>query len=221
MRLFAAVWPDEDVLDHLDLALAVVRRGVASPDDGVRWSARETWHLTAAFYGHLPDAATDALAADLARVAGERAPFDLQLRGAGVFSHRTLWVGAGGDVEAMTALAGAARDVGEEHGAGPDSRVRHRPHLTVGRVRPGVRPPRRGSRGTAAGRPGERGPGRGRGADVRELGPAEVFEQALAVYEGPAWRVEALSLVASRPGEGRGGGPLYTRLAELPLGTGA
>lgn len=218
MRLFAAVWPDEDVLDHLDLALAVVRRGAAGPDDGVRWSARETWHLTAAFYGHLPDAATDALAADLARVAEGHAPFDLQLRGAGVFSHRTLWVGAGRDVDAMTALAAAARDVGEEHGAGPDGRVRHRPHLTVGRVRPGGRPPRRGPRAAVAGRPGGRGPGRG-GADVRELGPAEVFEQALAVYEGPTWRVDALSLVASRPGEGRGGGPLYTRLADLPLGT--
>lgn len=218
MRLFAAVWPDEDVLDHLDLALAVVRRGAGSPDDGVRWSARETWHLTAAFYGSLPDAATDALAADLARAVAEHEPFELQLRGAGVFSHRTLWVGAGGDVDAMVALASTARAVGEEHGAAPDSRVRHRPHLTVGRARPGARPPRRGSRAVPGGRGGARGPGRGAGADPRELDPAEVFEQALAVYEGPRWHVTALSLVSSRPGEGRGGGPLYTRLDDLPLG---
>ena len=213
MRLFAAVWPDEDVLDHLDLALATVRRGA---DDGVRWSARETWPLTAAFYGHLPDAVTETLVADLERAVAECPPFGLQLRGAGVFSHRTLWVGTGGDVGAMTTLAGAVRGVGEEHGAAPDTRVRHRPHLTVGRVRPGVRPARHGSRPPVTGRPGVRGPGRG--ADVRGLGPAEVFEQTLAVYEGPMWRVGTVALVASRPGEGRGGGPLYTRLADLPLG---
>lgn len=219
MRLFAAVWPPDDVLDHLDLALAVVRRGGPAADDGVRWSARETWHLTAAFYGYLPDSATDALAADLAGAVDDRAPFDLQLRGAGVFSHRTLWIGTGGDVAAMTALVSAARAVGDEHGAGPDPRVRHRPHLTVGRSRPAARPSRRSARATTTdGRGAGRGPGRGSGADRRDLDPAEVFEQALAVYEGPTWRVDALTLVASRPGEGRGGGPLYTTLGTYPLG---
>ncbi|MBO3096226.1 RNA 2',3'-cyclic phosphodiesterase [Cellulomonas dongxiuzhuiae] len=219
MRLFAAVWPPDDVLDHLDLALAVVRRGSPSQDDGVRWSARETWHLTAAFYGTLPDAVTDALGADLAQVAAEAEPFDLQLRGAGVFAHRTLWVGTGGDVATMAGLATAARAVGEAHGAPSDPRVRHRPHLTVGRARPGARPPRRGSRATASGgRAGGPGPGRTPGGDPRELDPAEVFEQALAVYEGPTWRVDALALVASRPGEGRGGGPLYATVATFALG---
>jgi len=219
MRLFAAVWPPADVLDHLDLALAVVRRGSSAQDDGVRWSAREMWHLTAAFYGSLPDAAADGLGADLARAAAGAEPFDLQLRGAGVFAHRTLWVGTGGDVAAMVDLAAAARTVGEEHGAAADVRVRHRPHLTVGRARPGARPPRRGSRATSAGGRGSgRGPGRGAGGDRRDLDPAEVFEQALAVYEGPVWRVEALALVASRPGEGRGGGPLYTTVGTYPLG---
>lgn len=219
MRLFAAVWPPDDVLDHLDLAVAVVRRNGPGADDGVRWSARETWHLTAAFYGHLPDAATDAVARDLARAAAGLVPFTLQLRGAGVFAHRTLWVGTGGDVAAMVALATAARSVGEEHGAPADARVRHRPHLTVGRARPGARPPRRGSRATGSdGRSGGRGPGRSSGGDRRDLDPAEVFEQALAVYEGPTWSVDALTLVASRPGEGRGGGPLYETVGRYPLG---
>ncbi|UZN04970.1 RNA 2',3'-cyclic phosphodiesterase [Cellulomonas sp. S1-8] len=219
MRLFAAVWPPDDVLDHLDLALAVVRRGSPSQDDGVRWAARETWHLTAAFYGTVPDAVTDALGADLGRAAAGFDPFDLQLRGAGVFAHRTLWVGAGGDVTTMVDLAAAARAVGEEHDAPPDPRVRHRPHLTVGRARPGARPPRRGSRATASGgRGGGNGPGRTAGADRRDLDAAEVFEQALAVYEGPRWQVDSLTLVASRPGEGRGGGPLYSTVASYPLG---
>jgi RNA 2',3'-cyclic 3'-phosphodiesterase len=219
MRLFAAVWPPDDVLDHLDLALAVVRRGSPSQDDGVRWSARETWHLTAAFYGAVPDGVTEAIGAGLARAAAEVEPFDLQLRGAGVFAHRTLWVGTGGDVAAMVALADGAREVGEEHDVRPDARVRHRPHLTVGRARPAARPPRRGSRATGSGgRAGGHGPGRPPGTDRADLLPPEVFEQALAVYEGPTWRVDALTLVDSRPGEGRGGGPLYSTVATYPLG---
>ncbi|WP_080793816.1 RNA 2',3'-cyclic phosphodiesterase [Corynebacterium pacaense] len=43
--------------------------------------------------------------------------------------------------------------------------------------------------------------------------------RALAVYEGPAWRVEEIELIASEPGRGRGGGPLYTTVATLSLGT--
>ncbi|UCN13293.1 RNA 2',3'-cyclic phosphodiesterase [Cellulomonas iranensis] len=211
MRLFAAVWPPDDVLDHLDLALGAVRAR-SGPDDAVRWTARDAWHLTSAFYGTLPDAVVDALGADLAAHATALAPFDLRLAGAGAFAHRTLWVGAGGDVAAATALAAAARAAGDAHGAPPDPRVRHRPHLTVGRVRPAGRPARH--RGTP---PGARGPGRDR-ARSDDPGPAETFVQALAVYQGPVWTVDEITLVESRPGEGRGGGPLYTPLARCPLG---
>ncbi|TGY76437.1 RNA 2',3'-cyclic phosphodiesterase, partial [Cellulomonas shaoxiangyii] len=154
MRLFAAVWPPADVLDHLDLALASVRPRGPGGEEGLRWTAREAWHLTAAFYGSVPDALADDLAEGLDGLAAGSAPFELALRGAGVFSHRTLWVGVGGDVEAMTRLAAGARDVGDAAGARPDDRARNRPHLTVGRARPGSRPPRR--RGSAR---GARGPG--------------------------------------------------------------
>ena len=76
MRLFAAVWPPEDVLDHLDLALGAVRRTL--PGDGggpVRWSARETWHLTCAFYGDVPDGRVPGLVDALAGAAGATAPY--------------------------------------------------------------------------------------------------------------------------------------------------
>ena len=46
---------------------------------------------------------------------------------------------------------------------------------------------------------------------------ADTLVGALAVYEGPEWTVDALLLIASRPGEGRGGGPLYTAVAAFPL----
>ena len=105
MRLFAAVWPPEHVLDHLDLALASVRGAPSGLPSAVRWSARESWHLTVAFYGDLPDGAVPGLSADLAEVAARTEPYELALHGAGVFSHRTLWVGVAGDLAVQRELS--------------------------------------------------------------------------------------------------------------------
>lgn len=212
MRLFAAVWPPADVLDHLDLALASVREAPAGLSPSVRWSARETWHLTVAFYGDVPDGAVPGLAADLAEVVAEVEPYELALRGAGVFSHRTLWVGVGGDLEAQRAVTRGCVEAGESAVGVTDNRPRDRPHLTVGRVRPGSRPPRR--RSSRPDRPGQRPDTHG--AEDEDVAAGLV--RALAVYEGPRWRVDELALVSSRPGAGRGGGPLYEPVDSFALG---
>lgn len=205
MRLFAAVRPPVDVLDHLDLALRVVRAGAVADDrtSPVRWSAEENRHLTVAFYGEVPAGPAEDLARGLARVADETEPFELRLRGAGVFSHRTLWVGASGEVEAMNRLSARAAEAGAEAGTRPDERVRSRPHLTVGRVSPAARPTRRSRR-----RPDDEPPS----------APVDALVHALSVYEGPVWTVEELRLVESEPGAGRGGGPLYTTVDAWRLG---
>ena len=88
MRLFAAVWPPEDVLDHLDLALGAVRRTL--PGDGtgpVRWSARDTWHLTCAFYGDVPDGRVADLPIATCEIQGYA--YDARLRTARVA--REIW----------------------------------------------------------------------------------------------------------------------------------
>ncbi|WP_448629612.1 RNA 2',3'-cyclic phosphodiesterase [Cellulomonas soli] len=214
MRLFVAVVPSEEALDHLDLALASVRGAPAGAHSAVRWAARETWHLTAAFYGEVPDGLVAALTDELSVVAAGSSPYSLRLRGAGVFAHRTLWVGVGGDVEAQRALSAAARLAGEQLGLRTDDRVRDRPHLTVGRVRPESRPPRRRDgrrRGTA-------GPDGAGGALAGEDDVAAALVRALAVYEGPTDTVDRLHLVSSTPGAGRAGGPLYRTVAEMPFG---
>jgi 2'-5' RNA ligase len=205
--LFAAVWPPEAVLDHLDLALGAVRRAVPGGGPGpVRWSARETWHLTCAFYGDVPDGRVPPLEEGLAGLAAVTVPYRLRLRGAGVFSHRTLWAGVGGDVDAQQRLAQAAAAAGEAAGARRDDRPRDRAHLTIGRVGDAGRRAAAGARGRRDRESGATGP----------VAP-EALVGALAVYEGPEWTVEAVLLVASRPGAGRGGGPLYTTVATFPL----
>ncbi|WP_454049043.1 RNA 2',3'-cyclic phosphodiesterase [Cellulomonas sp. Marseille-Q8402] len=204
MRVFAGLWPSPEVRRHLATAL-VTAVGVdpeeapgRSGPEGVRWTAAENWHVTLAFYGDVGEGRVEQLADDLAEVAAGGEPFDLALTGAGVFAHRTLWAGVGGDVAAVHALVDGCRDAGEAIGARQDDRVRSRPHLTLGRV---AQP--RGGR---------------RRRDLAVPDPGDVLVHALAVYRGPRWPVRELVLAESVPGEGRAGGPLYRPLRTWPLG---
>jgi 2'-5' RNA ligase len=209
VRLFAAVVPPPRVLDHVEQALDAVR----GPDEGsgavgpLRWASPEDRHLTLAFFGEVSAGAAQDLTAGLGRIAVGHEPFDLQLRGAGVFDRRVFWIGVGGDVDAMGALTAECVDLGGTVTGRQDTRVRSRAHLTVARVRSQHR--------------GRSGPYRRRGEDTGS-GPDRVasLAHALAVYQGPLWTVEDLALVESRPGEGRGGGPAYEVRETLTLGAG-
>ncbi|SED88995.1 RNA 2',3'-cyclic phosphodiesterase [Ruania alba] len=203
MRLFAALWPPPEVLDHLEGALA----GVLDPASGggppaLRRTSRENLHVTLAFYGQVPDGAAPDVRAALAEEATIAAPLHLHLAGSGSFTDRSLWVGIGGETPELTdlMLACARAPYATE---GPVPR-RPRPHLTVARA-------------------SRRGTPEGRGRRRRErsaAGPSAVAiaARALAVYRGPDWMAEDISIVASHLGEGPGGAPRYEVIDTLPLG---
>ena len=131
MRLFAAVVPPPHALDDLAEVVGPVRAG-APPS--LRWTPRERWHLTLAFYGEVDDARAGELAERLARAASRhRAPV-LSLAGAGRFGQQVLWAGVHGDVEVVAGLAASAAAAGRRVGAVVDDRP-HRPHLTLARSR--------------------------------------------------------------------------------------
>jgi 2'-5' RNA ligase len=202
MRLFVAVRPPGPVLLHLDVALRTVTAGVDSGDRSspVRWTEVENRHLTAAFFGDVADALVGELGDAVDAAVSEVDPFELHLRGAGVFAHRTLWIGAGGDVGSMRRLSDALAGAGADLVARSDDRVRSRAHLTIGRMDPSVRRSR--PRRTDQAQPED---------------AADALVRALAVYEGPSWLVEDVHLLASQPGAGRGGGPLYTTVRTCRL----
>lgn len=191
MRLFAALVPPPPVREHLELALASVRAVPAAADvrGPLRWAPPEDRHLTLAFYGEVSAGVAEDLAGGLAMIADQSVPFDLRLRGAGVFDRRIVWIGCGGEVAVLGALTLRCVELGRDLTGRDDHRVRSRSHLTVARVR-----------GQSRGHPRQ-----------RETGSGEVaaLAHALAVYEGPTWRVEEVVLMSSRPGEGRAGGPAY------------
>ena len=199
MRLFVAVVPPVPVREHLELALASVR-GAHDSRGPLRWAPAEDRHLTLAFYGEVSAGQAEDLSAGLDRVADQHAPFEVRLRGAGVFDRRIFWIGCGGDVAALGALTAGCVELGESVTGRQDHRVRSRSHLTVARVR-----------GQSRARPAGWAP--------RPTGPDDVagLAHALAVYEGPSWRVDQIVLISSRPGEGPSGGPAYDAVQAYPL----
>lgn len=200
MRLFAAIYPPEDVLDHLESALEMLgpppapvprtdrRQGGRARRAALRpaWPPRSAWHLTIAFFGQVPAGALPDLEVALEDVAAGLEPLALHLAGAGSFRGTVSWVGVGGDTDGLSRTMRRVAEVRTEvlPASSSDERVRNRAHLTI-------------SRG---------------GVD-----PARVAH-ALAVYRGPAWTADAIDLVESELGQGESGRPRHTVLRRLPLG---
>lgn len=126
LRLFAAIRPPEPALEHVERGFDAVRYGAGSR---LRWVPRENLHVTLAFYGEVPEGAVGDLTAALAAAAAGVPPVTLDLRGAGSFSGRTLWVGVGGEVESGRRLMDGAAEAG-----GLPAGERRRPHLTIARA---------------------------------------------------------------------------------------
>ena len=135
-RLFVAVDPPAAACDHLAAALAGLQGVPGEP----RWTAADRWHLTLLFLGAVPDRQVSDLVAALGPQVAREAPGRLRLAGAGSFGSarrpQVAWIGLDGDVAALAdlarRLAAEARRLRLEVEERP-----FRPHLTVGRWRPG------------------------------------------------------------------------------------
>lgn len=194
MRLFAAVLPPEAVLLEIRGAVDALRALPGADPGALRWTGRDGWHFTLAFYGEVDDGLVLPLTDRLARAAHRTEPFSLAMRGGGQFGRgQALWIGAEGDVEVMRILAGRAEAAARKAGVTGSGKHGHRPykaHLSVAR-------------------------GRGRGpVDVRP------YVEALRTFAGRTWTVDELLLVRSNlprsgiPGEQ----PRYETVARWSLG---
>jgi 2'-5' RNA ligase len=136
MRMFAALVPPPDALEHLDEFLDV-RRGAGD----LRWVQPDQVHVTLAFLADVPERKLDDLVERLERAAARRTAFDSAIRGGGAFPNvgraKVLWAGLDLDEPARTELdrlATGCRAAASRAGIEVDG-ARFRPHLTVGRTR--------------------------------------------------------------------------------------
>lgn len=135
MRLFLALDPPPAALDEVERAIAPMRHRLPE----LRWTARETQHLTLVFLGEVGEDRVARLKQLVGRKLLRHHPLRLELRGVGTFprSHsraKVLWTGVHGDLPALhrlqAALTKAARDahLSVEH-------RRYAPHLTLVRCK--------------------------------------------------------------------------------------
>ncbi len=135
MRMFAALLPPADAVEHLEEFLDVRRE-----HGPFRWTLPDQLHVTLAFYESVADARLDALVEGIASTAGRRTPFAATVAGGGAFPHagaaKVLWAGLDLPPEARTELDRLA--AGARAAAGPAGVVvdgqRFRPHLTLARL---------------------------------------------------------------------------------------
>lgn len=154
---------------------------------GVSWTPTHQLHLTLRFMGEVPVEALDRIDAALAGIRVE--PFILPVAGVGAFPPdrppRVLWVGTRAGHPRLHQLRQRVDDALLGAGlSGLDVRVFH-PHFTLGRCGVGSSP------GAVAG-----------------------FLKKHRDFEGPAFRVEAFTLYASRL---TADGAVHTPLLSVPL----
>jgi 2'-5' RNA ligase len=135
-RMFVAVVPPDEVLEHLDGFLEV-RRHAAD----FRWTPVEQMHVTLAFLADVPERRVDDLVERLGRAATKRTAFGTRVTGGGAFPSaaggRILWAGLELDEHGATELdrlATGARAAAGRAGIAVDG-SRFRPHVTVARLR--------------------------------------------------------------------------------------
>lgn len=134
VRLFVAVELPEQVRGHLEAGTEAMRAAM----DGWRWTPTAQWHLTLAFLGEVSEDRLDELGRRMGLAARRHRPFTLELSGLGAFGSprraRILWVGVGGDRDALTRLADSV-SAGARRAKIPLEARRYRPHMTLGRCR--------------------------------------------------------------------------------------
>lgn len=133
MRVFAAVLPPPEAIEHLE-AFLEPRRAAAD----FRWTRPEHLHLTLAFMGSVDQRRADEYVERLAESLDGLAPADLALAGAVVFPNvgqaRVLATGVSGDGAALLeTLAVRSRNAAVTSGIEVDGQ-RFRPHVTVART---------------------------------------------------------------------------------------
>ncbi|TCB99574.1 RNA 2',3'-cyclic phosphodiesterase [Micromonospora zingiberis] len=189
MRLFTAVYPPAEAIEHLYAQMAGLRVGAAAAaGTNVRLVDPTRAHLTLAFLGEVDPARLPAVREALELVAetarAGTVPSVLRLGGGGRFGWgrgTVLWADVRGDVARLVALADAVRAGLNAIGVPGDEKP-FRPHLTI--ARPGDRMSH---------------------ADI------ESDLSALDDYLGPPWPASELLLMQSGPDPG------YHPLTTWPL----
>jgi len=132
-RLFLALDVDDAVRKRLMSAMQALKQVMPR----ARWCREDALHLTLWFFGTLPLAAVNEIAAAVSPVAERTPAFACSLRGIGGFPTlerpRVVWAGVGEGSEQVCGLAAQVREALELQGFGGEERA-FVPHVTLARM---------------------------------------------------------------------------------------
>ena len=134
IRTFIAI----EIPDGIKAAMADVQGALRKTGADVGWTRPEGVHLTLKFLGPVEAALIPKLVDALEAAIKDEAPLVVDVKGAGVFPNarapRVVWLGFGGDIDALAELARKVEAACEGLGFKPEGRP-FKPHLTLGRVK--------------------------------------------------------------------------------------
>lgn len=120
--------------------MATVSQALAQqcPSGGVRWVKASQMHVTLRFLGDTAVTKLPQLYSNLDTIAARHKPFAMRLDGLGCFPNknrpRVIWIGLGGELDAVQKLHTEIETAVVSHGWQADNKP-FRPHLTLGRVK--------------------------------------------------------------------------------------
>lgn len=140
MRAFLAIEIANGVASKLAKLQLELQRAIGSSP--VRWVSEDAIHITLKFLGEISVEQASRLSHELGFLAGSVEPFTLAAAGLGCFPHcgrpRIVWIGVDDDLRALESLQNAVECWAVRLGYIPE-RHRFSAHITVGRVRTGLR----------------------------------------------------------------------------------
>lgn len=166
-------------------------------DRRLRFSSPHNMHLTLRFLGETTETQVQAIARQLAHIAPERTPMDLALTQLGCFPSLkkpiVLWMGVGGEIEALARLQAAIEQLVSASGFAAD-RHGFSPHVTLARVH--------------------------RGASIQEKQQLGRLLQETTAGKAKEESAFPATHVVHFRSDLQSGGPVYTPLTTVPLGRG-
>lgn len=140
LRTFLAVEIDDSVRQRTAELIERWRAAV----DGVSWVAPHNLHITLKFLGDVAAPRIAEVAQTTRHAVATAAPFEFESRGVGAFPRierpNNVWIGCGAGAQHLVALAARLDDALGKLGFAKESRPLV-PHLTMGRLRRGGKPP--------------------------------------------------------------------------------
>lgn len=139
IRAFVAFKLPADIIDHAaGLQSALRAKGLR-----LRWVKPANLHLTLKFLGDIPAADAAVVGTALERIGQGAAPLALTVQGMGVFPGikrpRVLWIGLGGEIEALELLCSKIENELESLGF-PREKRGFKAHLTLARFKERIQP---------------------------------------------------------------------------------